>query len=164
VASVIEAEKYVLYLLKELRGDNGHQLFEAVSARLARTTASSNILVATGPVAAGGDQGRDAESFFTRLPDEMPGAAGFIGQASTEPVVVACTLQEDGVPTKIKNDLVSICSQGEPVSHVVYYCVAGVPTAKQHELQAQARTTHDVTLDIFDGQKIATLLAMPMAD
>jgi hypothetical protein len=35
--------------------------------RVAHKRISSNILIATGPVSAGGDQQRDAESFHTRI-------------------------------------------------------------------------------------------------
>ncbi len=137
---------------------NEHHAFEDVCVRVAKRRVSSNIRLATGPVGAGGDQGRDGESYYTRLPEELPGAGGFVGAASTVPVVVACTAQRSGIGAKIRADLRSIVT-GEPVQRVAYFTVADVSSAEQHNLQRQARETHGIELDIFDGQTLAALLA-----
>ena len=163
MTTVVEAEKYVLYLLAELGAANEHHRFEDVCARLARIRVSSNIMLATGPVSAGGDQGRDGETYFTRLPDEMPGAGGFIGQASTHPIVVACTVQKAGLTSKIKFDLDAICTQGEPVEHAAFFSTAAVAKKAQHVCQEHARDTHQVHLDVFDGPTIARMLVEPDA-
>lgn len=163
LVTIVAAEKYVLYLLRELGTANEHHRFEDISTRLARIRVSSNIVLAVGPVSSGGDQGRDAESFFTRLPDEMPGAAGFIGRASTKPVVVACTVQQKDLTNKIKSDLDSICTQGEPVDHVAYFTAASVPIAAEHTCKEYARRTYNVGLDVFSGPTVASMLVEPDA-
>jgi hypothetical protein len=81
---IAEAEAYIWFRLNSLTSTNGHHTFEEIATRIARKRISANILVATGPVGAGGDQGRDAESYTTRIPDELPQAAGFSASASTE--------------------------------------------------------------------------------
>ncbi len=54
---------FVRFQLAQLRSKNGHHDFEHVCRHLARATICPRILPATGPVQAGGDQGRDFESF-----------------------------------------------------------------------------------------------------
>jgi hypothetical protein len=62
--------------LNELASRNEHHRFEEIATRVARKRISSNILIATGPVSSGGDQQRDAETYTTRIPDELPHSAG----------------------------------------------------------------------------------------
>ena len=67
-----EAEAYIRFRLDELSSRNEHHRFEEIATRVAQKRISSNILIATGPVSSGGDQQRDAETFTTRLPSELP--------------------------------------------------------------------------------------------
>lgn len=159
MTNAVEAEKYILFQLHQLGAGNAHHAFEDLCTRVAQRRISSNILLATGPVSAGGDQARDAESFFTRLPAEIPGASGFIGAAATDPVVVACAVQKAQLEAKFKADLKTICEKGQPVAHVAFFCLEPVPAAKQHAWQKHAQEAHGVTADVFDGPKLATLLA-----
>lgn len=160
MTSPADAERFIRFQLEQLTVHNEHHLFEDICVRVAKRRVSSNLRLATGPVSAGGDQGRDGESFFTRLPEELPGAGGFVGAASTVPVVVACTAQKSGIEAKIRADLRSIV-QGEPVERVAYFTVVDVNTAIQHNLVRQARDNHDIGLDVFDGQVLSTMLAEP---
>jgi len=50
------------------------------------------VIPATGPVAAGADQGRDFETFRTYLRERLPFAIGFLALAVEDTVVFACTL------------------------------------------------------------------------
>lgn len=154
-----ETERYIRFQLEQLTARNEHHGFEGISFRIAERRLSSNLLPATGPVSAGGDQGRDAESYYTRLPEELPGAGGFVGRATAEPLVVACTVQKSGLEAKIRSDLQSICGQGGEVSRVAFFAVQEVPVAARHRLQEHARETHGVNLEIFDGQSISHMLA-----
>lgn len=156
------AEKFILFQLDQLSAHNEHHRFEELCYRIARRRVTSNVKLASGPVSAGGDQGRDAETFMTWLPEQLPHAQGFVATSSAKPVVVACSVQKDGLPRKVKEDITTICADaptGEPVEAVLFCCVANIPTAKQHELQEWAHTTHNVKLEIFDGQTLAKLLA-----
>lgn len=160
MASETELVRYIRFSLDTLGERNAHHEFEHLCLGLARRRIASNLLPATGPVSAGGDQGRDAESFWTQLPDEIPTVTTFVRLASRKSVVLACTIQRSDVPAKISSDLVSICSRGEPVDRVVYFTVAAVPVGKRHDLQQVARGL-GVGLDIWDGLGIAHELAEP---
>ena len=75
-------------------------------------------------------------------------------------MVVVCTLQKDGLPTKVKDDLAKICHDADvPVKYVAFCSVVPIPAAKQHELEQWARDNHEMTLEIFDGITLASMLA-----
>ena len=157
-----EAEAYIRFRLDEMSSRNEHHRFEEIATRVAQKRISSNILIATGPVSSGGDQQRDAESFTTRLPNELPHSAGFAAAASTSPVVVACTVQSAGLKQKVLDDLAGICAQAAAsVKHVAFFSVHPISEGVTHDLQQTARETYGVTLDIFCGGDVATFLAQP---
>ncbi|WP_372352366.1 hypothetical protein [Streptomyces sp. KL116D] len=158
MATFPEAERYIQFLLVQLAGRNEHHVFEQIVYQIALRRLSSNIVPATGPVSAGGDQGRDAESYYTSLPDELPEAGGFVGRATTEPWVMAASVQKPPLDGKIRDDLKSICSRGEPVRRVAFFAAHEIPVAARHRLQKHARDTYDVALDVFDGQAVASML------
>ncbi|MFD5503792.1 hypothetical protein ACFWJS_29425 [Streptomyces sp. NPDC127061] len=159
MATFPEIERYIQFLLEQLAGRNEHHVFEQIVFQIALRRLSSNIVPATSPVSAGGDQGRDAESYYTNLPHELPGAGGFAGRATTEPWVLAASVQKPPLDGKIRDDLKSICSRGEPVRKVAFFAVHEIPVAARHRLQQHARDTYDVALDVFDGQAVAGMLA-----
>ena len=110
------------------------------------------------PVSVGGDQGRDAESHWTDLPSD-DSTSWFAVLASTDSVVLACTIQKRDVAGKIRRDLSTITATGTQVNRVIYFTVTAVPIAQRHELQMYARATHGIELDIWDAQAIAQNLA-----
>ena len=61
------------------------------------------------------------------LPEELPGAGGFVGRSTTEPLVLACTIQRAGLSAKVKADLEKITSQGQPVARVAYFMTQNMP-------------------------------------
>ncbi|MET8282971.1 hypothetical protein [Micromonospora sp. NPDC005174] len=159
---IAEAEAYIQFRLGELASRNEHHRFEEIATRIARKRISSNILIATGPVTSGGDQQRDAETYTTRIPDELPHSAGFSASASTAPVVVACTVQREKLKSKILDDLAGICDEdADSVSHVAFFSVHAISEGVTHDLKKTARETYGVTLDVFCGADIATFLAEP---
>lgn len=159
---VPELETYISFCLGQLSERNEHHTFEIIATRIARKRISANILVANGPVSAGGDQQRDAESYATRIPDELPNAAGFSASASTSPMVIACTVQKTGLKKKILDDLAGICAAAAaPVELVAFFSVHSISEATTHKVQEFARTTYGVTLDVYSGMKVATILAEP---
>ncbi len=149
----------IRFALDELGRENGHHTFEDLCRELARARLVSNVLPATGPVAGGGDQGRDFETFRTYLAGSLRFSRGFIGLASPDTVVFACTIQREDVRGKIKDDLASICTEGTPVQAVYFLCTEPVKVSVRHELQAWAVAKFEVTLEILDGPAIARLLA-----
>ena len=119
----------------------------------------SNVLPATGPVAAKGDQGRDFETFRTYLRDELGTTGAFLGLASGEVIVFACTIQKGHFPAKLLEDCNKICTGGEAVDTIYSFCTTAVPIGERHELQAQVASSHNVQLEIFDLYALAEQLA-----
>lgn len=158
MASPTQLAAQIRFALETLAETNDHHAFERICAGLARRRIVSNLLPATGPVSAGGDQGRDAESHWTDLPNEGV-TSWFSLLASTEPVALACTIQKSDLAAKIRRDLSAITESGNKVRRVIYFTITAVPVAQRHQLQSHARDTHVIELDIWDAQGIAQHLA-----
>ncbi len=146
--------------LGQLSAHNEQHDFEHLCRHLARSRICSNILPATGPVSAGGDQGRDFETFRTYLNSSSISASSFIGLVSGEPIAFACTTTDvDNLLQKIKSDSATIMNSGETVSAIHYFCTTDLPVGRRHELQQWAKENHNVHLEIYDGQAISELLS-----
>jgi hypothetical protein len=137
---------------------NAQHEFEHLCRHLTRARICSNVLPASGPVGAGGDQGRDFETFRTYLVASPIADSTFVGLASSKPIAFACSLKKQIAP-KIKLDVGTISASGSTVESIHYFCSIDVPTAKRHRLQAWARKIHNLELEIHDGQSIAELLS-----
>ena len=153
----VQLKKFIRFQLSQMSAQNEHHLWESAAFELARQTISPNLLPATGPVQAGGDQGRDCESYRTYLTSQFGGRA-WAGHGRADRLVFACTLDKN-LPTKIKNDLEMIFGSGEKPAAVYYYAEQDLPVAKRHQLQAFCKDTYGATLEIFDGQAVADQLA-----
>ncbi|MCC8976240.1 hypothetical protein [Bradyrhizobium brasilense] len=154
----LELKSFIRFQLSQLSARNAHHDFENLAFEVARIRVVPNILPATGPVQAGGDQGRDFESYRTYLANSHLGTSAFAAKASSDIIVGACSLQKN-ITDKIRADLKSIFGAGTHPGHVAYFCEADVPVAKRHELQEFCKENYGATLDIFDGQAIADILA-----
>lgn len=159
MSSPTQLEQQIRFALHTLGETNAHHDFERICLGLARRRIASNLIPATGPVSSGGDQGRDAESHWTNLSGDRAATSIFSALASGDKVVLACTIQAEGIPAKVRRDLASICGQGDTVERVAYFTVAPVSVSKRHELQDEARKMYCVDLEIWDGRAIATHLA-----
>jgi hypothetical protein len=154
--TVAQLTTVIRYHLSELSSQNGHHEFEHLARYLAKARVYSNVLPATGPVSAGGDGGRDFETFRTGLIVPLTAGATFPQSASGQRLVAfACTLEKKIVP-KIQRDVERILLS-EAVDEVVCFCESNVPVAKRQKLQAWAKK-RGVILQIFDGQAIAEML------
>jgi hypothetical protein len=158
MASIDQVFSQIRFGLHQLSARNAHHDFEHLSRHLTRARICSNVLPATGPVAAGGDQGRDFETFRTYLRASPIADTSFIGLASDKPIAFACSLKKD-ITTKIKSDVKTIISSGSAVEAIHYFCTTDIATAKRHKLKAWAQEYHGVELEIHDGQSIAELLS-----
>lgn len=158
MASPTQLAAQIRFALETLAETNDHHAFEHICAGMARRRIVSNLLPATGPVSAGGDQGRDAESHWTGLLNEGV-TSWFSLLASTEPVALACTIQKSDLAAKIRRDLSAISESGNEVRRVIYFTITAVPVAQRHQLQIHARDTHGIELDIWDAQGIAQHVA-----
>jgi hypothetical protein len=154
--TVAQLTTVIRYHLSELGAQNGHHEFEHLARHLARARVYSNILPATGPVSAGGDGGRDFETFRTGVNFPITAGATFpLNTSGQRLVAFACTL-EKRIGPKIQRDVATIL-RADGVHEVIYFCEPNVPVAKRHKLQAWAKA-QGVSLQIFDGQCIAEML------
>ena len=145
----------------QLSAHNAHHTFEHLCRHFARLRICSNILPATGPVAAGGDQGRDFETFRTYIHESSLTCSSFVGLVSEGPVVFGCSLQKTNIPTKIKNDISLITASGQYVDSIHMFWGCEIPVGQRHDLQAWARKHHDVHLELHDAQALCELLCDP---
>ncbi len=157
--SNLEAE--IRFQLEQLTVRNAHHDFETLCRRHARARVCDRVLPATGPVADGGDQGRDFETF--RSFKAPPGMYSFRGSdlPGRMHLVFACTTQKSGLKSKIKADIKSIMKGAIVPDHLYYYAVQDLSVSRRHDLQEWALKQHGVALDVFDGQALSTELATP---
>lgn len=146
------------YALAQLRNRNEHHRFEHLCESLARQRITPNIVSGTGPVSAGGDQGRDFETFTGYTHGHVRSLGSELGIADRQTIVFCCTVGHSDLSAKIRTDLQAVADEGEPVDVVVYFCEQDVPTAKRHQLQDAALADHDIKLIILDGQTLTSLL------
>lgn len=155
--NIVELINYIRFQLSQLRSQNKHHEFEHLSRHFARLRICENIIPATGPVSAGGDQGRDFETYRTYLSSTPIATSTFLGFAREKNLVFACSLEQNIVP-KIKADISKICAGPQKIDEIFYFCEADVPVAKRHNLQGWARDNFNAELEIFDGQALSELL------
>ena len=161
MATPVQTAQMIRLALGSLAADNEHHSFEHLCRQVAKRRIASNVVPATGPVSAGGDQGRDFETFRTYLADELPFAIGFLALASSNVVVFACTIQREGLRAKFEGDIKSICTQGAPVDRIFIFATENIPTRLRHDLQEWAAREYAVALEIIDGSAVAEWLAEP---
>lgn len=157
MANPLELTRYIRYQLSELTARNAHHEFENLTRNLARIRICSNIIPATGPVSAGGDGGRDFETFKTYNDTPVTPDSSFYRLASGQrEIAFACSLQQDLI-TKIREELKKIKSHGK-YANMVFFGEKNIPVAKRHALQKEAKDL-EIDLQIFDGTAIAELLS-----
>ncbi|MBS2039866.1 hypothetical protein JST97_33080 [bacterium] len=153
----VQLASQIRFSLQQLSERNGQHEFEHLCRHLARARICSNLLPGTGPVQAGGDQGRDFETYKTFLENKSLKGRAFIGLASEKSLVFACTL-EKSLPTKIKKDVATIKSSGSPVDMIYVFATKDLNVAKRHELQEWCLANHSTPLEILDGAAISEML------
>ncbi len=152
-----EVNRYIKFQLNELSVNNAHHIFEDLCFHLAQARICSNILPATGPVSAGGDQGRDFETFETDLKFSGIANSTFIGLKSDEKIAFSCSTTKD-IINKIKKDTKSILSHEIPCDKIVYFCTENVAISDRHKLQQWVQKKYSLPIEIFDGNAITNLL------
>lgn len=152
-----EVSRYIKFQLNELAVNNAHHRFEDLCFDLTQQRICSNILPATGPVSAGGDQGRDFETFETDLESSPIANSTFIGLKSDKRIGFSCSTSKD-IINKIKRDVKSILSHELPCDKIVYFCTENVAVSERHKLEEWAQEKHSIPIEIFDGNAITNLL------
>ena len=161
MADPVEVAAQVRFALSLLPDRNAHHAFEDVCRHLTEQFICSNVLPATGPVSAGGDQGRDFETFRTYLREELGPHGGFLGLVSKGPIAFICTTQSDKLKAKLSTDIQKVCASGHPVQAIHAFTLESVPVGDRHNLETETRELHGVDLHLHDAESIATRLAKP---
>ena len=149
-----ELARYIRYQLGQLSARNAHHEFEHIARHFARLRISERIIPATGPVGAGGDAGRDFETFRTYLSSTPIAGSTFLASAGNKTLVFACSLERKIEP-KIKADLKEICGGGQSVDEVFYFCEQDLAIGRRNKLKEHSRAKHGGELTIFDGQALS---------
>ncbi len=157
-------QQQIRFALRGLGAQNGQFTFERVCRELARATICQNVVPATGPVGAGGDQGRDFETFPAFLSGRVGDVGSAFGLQDGEAVSFLCTLQQRRIRAKILDEVAKTVGSGEAVHWIVAYCEVDLPVAARHGIEREAKDRHGVRLVIFDGNAIAELLATRPAE
>ena len=127
--------------LEQLSINNAAHKFEDISRDLARSRICSNIMPATGPVQAGGDQGRDFESFRTFLSKSSIANSAFIGLSTDKIIAFACSLEQNPAKKggKIEQDVNKITKSGSRVDCIYFFSSKDINTSDRHKLQDWCR-------------------------
>ena len=157
--SAVEAQ--VRFALSQLPVHNAHHEFEHICRRLTEQFICSNVLPATGPVSAGGDQGRDFETFRTYLREELGPHGAFLGLVSEGTIAFTCTIQADDLLAKLRLDIKKVCASGHPVHEIRAFTLGSVPVGTRHKLETETQESYEVRLEFHDAESIASLLARP---
>ncbi len=154
-----ELSMLIRFYLSEMGARNAHHEFEHLARHLARARIASNILPATGPVSAGGDHGRDFETFSTHHgAPALPGNRFAERSTASRRIVFQCSL-EKRIEAKIRKDFGGLVGD-EDTHDIVYFCEQNLPIARRLKLADEAAEA-GFTLQIFDGTAIAEWLAEP---
>ena len=161
MATAAQAASQIRFALSQLPAHNAHHVFEDICRHLTTQFICSNVLPATGPVSAGGDQGRDFETFRSYLRNELGPHGGFLGLVSDGTIAFVCTTQAEDIAAKVAHDIEKICASGHPVHEVKAFSLASLPVAARHKLESETQQNHEIRLEFFDAEAIADLLARP---
>ncbi len=147
--------------LTHLGARDGAIDFQRLCFDLACVTVSSNFKYPTGPVGAGGDQGRDFETFWSAEAQVLPDGVE-LGIKRGHKVVGLCTLQKDNLPSKICADAQRACEGHERVDRLLAYTERDIPQGRQEKIRrtlAAEPFCLTVPIDFFGGEEISRLLA-----
>jgi len=147
--------------LEQLSINNAAHKFEDISRDLARSRICSNIMPATGPVQAGGDQGRDFESFRTFLSKSSIANSAFIGLSTDKIIAFACSLEQNPAKKggKIEQDVNKITKSGSRVDCIYFFSSKDINTSDRHKLQDWCRNEKKIELTIVDAKAISEWLS-----
>lgn len=157
MANPAQVAEQIRFALAQLPARNAHHVFEEICRHMARQFICTNVLPATGPVSAGGDQGRDFETFRSYLRSELGPHGAFLGSISEETIAFVCTTQADDVAAKVRSDIDKVCASGQSVHAVHAFTLNPLPVGHRHAIQE----AHDIEIELHDAESIAELLARP---
>ena len=146
MAGVRELKGQIKWALNNLSADNAQHDFESICRHFARKRIGINVLPATGPVAAKGDQGRDFESYEVIVEGE-----GLV----SDKISFACTVQQTDLAGKIKEDVKKTQTKGQPADIIYFFSLVDIPVGSRHEYIKWAHDEFKVKLEIIDGEALS---------
>ena len=158
--NIAQLSRYIRFQLSQLKSQNRYHEFEHLCRHFARLRICDRLLPATGPVGQGGDLGRDFESYRSYLSTTSLDNSFALAIANGEKLVFACSLQAK-IGKKIRADVKTVCSGPDHIDAVYYFSETDIPVGVRQALQAWAKKSFDVGLEILDGQAISEELATP---
>jgi hypothetical protein len=157
VATLDQVVQHIRFALETLSERKGHHEFEHLCRHFSRHRICFNILPATGPVAGGGDQGRDFETFRTFIHKDPN---RFCGVAEMRKLAFACSL-ETRVVQKLRSDVATIMQGAVRPDLIYFFSSHPVKVSDRHSLQAWANNEYGVALEVLDREALAEQLADP---
>ena len=139
----VDRRSVVLIGLYHIPALNKHHEFEHLCRGVARVHFGETLIPATGPVGAGGDQGRDFQSFPIRVGN----------------TAYACTAQQDKLTSKIIDDVRQILSTGDRPGRIVVFLAKDLAVGRQNRVREFLRREVGVAPEIYDGLAIAEMIA-----
>src|SRR6266851_2625285 len=100
-----ELTAFIRFQLSKMSTRNEHHKFEDLCRSFSRQRIARNIIPATGPVSAGGDQARDFETFLTYMKTTLRPLGVFLGIEEGQTIVFCCSLQKSAINSKLSSDV-----------------------------------------------------------
>jgi len=161
MANKVEVIENIRFSLEQLSVKNAQHEFEHMCRHIARKRISINIIPATGPVQAGGDQGRDFETVRSFLNNSSIKDSTFLSHGEKHPIVFACSLQQNPESNngKIMSDVSNIIGSGGKIKAIYFFSSRDINVSKRHDLISWAKSKYEVDLEILDAQAISEWLS-----
>ena len=161
MANKAQVIQHIRFSLEQLSAKNAQYEFEHMCRHISRKRISVNIIPATGPVQAGGDQGRDFETVRSYLNASSIKDSTFLSCGENHPIVFACSLQQNPESNngKIMSDVTNIMGSGGRVETIYFFSSRNINVSKRHELISWAKSEFKVDLEILDAQAISEWLS-----
>ena len=110
---------------------------------------------------AGGDQGRDLETFKSYLEKSDISDSAFLGLVSEGVLVFAFSTEKNPTKSKIRSDIEKIMASGETPERIYFFSTDDIPVGRRHSFQQDIWQDHAVRLEIFDKHWLAEHLSAP---
>ncbi|MGL4758789.1 MAG: hypothetical protein ACRCXZ_05610 [Patescibacteria group bacterium] len=160
-----EFENQIRYRLSNLNTKNEHHLFEDLCFKIVKAKIAGNIIPATGPVSAGGDQGKDFETYFTLIGQTWQSdVSKEVNSKILLKAAFACSLQNKPEKpksisnSKIGKDLIKIVHNDPQINLVYFLSNQPINVARRHEIITWAKSEYNIKLEILDLEWLVEVL------
>lgn len=150
-----QAQTIIQAALADLPARNGHHEFEQLAYRIVQARIAPNVMLPTGPVSAGGDAGRDAETYWV-VADDFDRSTFALSPAEGLVVGVTTTAKKR-LSAKIGKDVARCCQDGG-VRRIIYFVSESLPDGERRAIVNKVLRTHGIEIDIYDRLKVAVEL------